>query len=210
MEPMTSVWKDPTKYKDYDKLWPLVSMAKKIVVGDDGYPINIEKINDQYKGFYLRKDRPENPIKWNAITVYQRLPDFQFIADKIDQRYTLLKNEFEKIETVTQAVINYIGPQSITPLHSDSKTYKGSGQDYIGGVMANGVVAPTYQIMIGLWIPPFDNDEIGLEFPGHGFKTWKTDEALAFDGAYDHQGWNRTDFTRVSLFIDVLKSSIDE
>ena len=190
---MTSVWKDPTKYKDYDKLWPLVSMAKKIVVDDDGYPINIEKINDQYKGFYLRKDRPENPIKWNAITVY-----------------TLLKNEFEKIETVTQAVINYIGPQSITPLHSDSKTYKGSGQDYVGGVMANGVVAPTYQIMIGLWIPPFDNDEIGLEFPGHGFKTWKTDEALAFDGAYDHQGWNRTDFTRVSLFIDVLKSSIDE
>jgi hypothetical protein len=151
MEPMTSVWKDPTKYKDYDKLWPLVSMAKKIVVDNDGYPINIEKINDQYKGFYLRKDRSENPIKWNAITVYQRLPDFQFIADKIDQRYTLLKNEFEKIETVTQAVINYIGPQSITPLHSDSKTYKGSGQDYVGGVMANGVVAPTYQIMIGLW-----------------------------------------------------------
>lgn len=207
---MISVWKDPKKYRDYDKLIPLIDLAKKIVVGDDEYPIDIEKVNDRYKGFYLRKDRDRDPIKWNAVTVYQRLPDFQFIADKIDPRYKDLKDGFEKIETVTQAVINYIGPHSITPLHRDSETYNGSGSDYIGGVMANSVVAPTYQIMIGLWIPPFDNDEIGLEFPGHGYRTWRTDEALAFDGAYDHRGWNRTDHPRVSLFIDVLQTSLDE
>lgn len=207
---MTTVWKDPKKYRDYDRLQPLVDLAKSIVVGTDEYPIDIEKINDQYKGFYLRKNREHNPIKWNAITVYQRLPDFDFIADKIDTRYKILKDGFAEIETVTQAVINYIGPQSVTPLHSDSKTYKGSANEYVGGVMANGVVAPTYQIMIGLWIPPFENDEIGLEFPGYGYKTWRTNEALAFDGAFEHQGWNRTNHPRVSLFIDVLQTSLDE
>ena len=40
---MTTVWKDPKKYRDYNRLHPLVELAKSIVVGLDGYPIDIEK-----------------------------------------------------------------------------------------------------------------------------------------------------------------------
>jgi hypothetical protein len=205
------MWLDPKKYKEYDKLDKLIKMAKDIVIQQDGFPADIDKMADDVKGFIAKDDTNPHKVNWSAITVYQRLDTFDFVADKIDPRYKQLRDEIEKIPSITQAVINYIGANSITPWHQDSKVYESTLETQnCGGVMASGVVAPTYQIMAGIWIPDFENDDIALTFKEAGSKSWRTNEIVAFDGAYEHMGWNRTKYVRVSLFIDVVTDSFND
>jgi hypothetical protein len=204
------MWLDPKKYKDYDKLEAISQLAKSIVINSQGVPDDIDNMPDNLKGFIAKDNSHPEKVNWSAITVYQRLDTFEFVADKIDPRYVSLRNEIEKIPSITQAVINYIGAESITPWHQDSKVYESTlDTQNCSGVMANNVVAPTYQIMIGLWIPFFENDEIALTFRNGDTKIWKTDDIVAFDGSFEHMGWNRTKQVRVSLFIDVLQESFD-
>lgn len=200
------MWLDPKDFEDYDKLHDLIKLGQEIVINPDGTPFDIKQVSKEFKQFIAEDSKD---IDWESLTIYQKVPSIDIIAHKIDPRYELLKQKLSEVPAITQAVINFIGPNSITPYHCDNQVYDTDIATNTG-VQASNVLGDTYQIMMGLYIPPFENGEIGLAFlhdNGADTRGWRSGEIVAFDGSYDHSGWNRTNEVRISLFIDVVQSS---
>ncbi len=63
----------------------------------------------------------------------------------------------------------------------------------------NGVL----RLHLGLIVPE-PREELGIRVENNLYR-WKEGEAVIFDDAYEHEAWNRTDKTRVVLFIDFMK-----
>lgn len=199
------MWLDYKDFEDYEKLYDLIKLGQEIVINPDGTPFDIKQIPKEYKQFIAEDSKD---IDWESLTIYQKVPSIDIIAHKIDPRYEVLRQKLSEIPSITQAVINWIGPNSITPMHCDNQVYDTDIATNTG-VQASNVLGDTYQIMMGLYIPQFDNMESGLMFKHspEDKRTWRTNEIIAFDGSYEHSGWNLTNEVRISLFIDVVKSS---
>ncbi len=63
----------------------------------------------------------------------------------------------------------------------------------------NGVL----RLHLGLIVPE-PVDQIGIRVDRQVYR-WREGEAVVFDDAYEHEAWNRTDKTRVVLFVDFVK-----
>jgi aspartyl/asparaginyl beta-hydroxylase (cupin superfamily) len=63
----------------------------------------------------------------------------------------------------------------------------------------NGVL----RLHLGLIVPE-PHDALGIRVENHLYR-WREGEAVVFDDAYEHEAWNRTDKTRVVLFVDFVK-----
>jgi beta-hydroxylase len=63
----------------------------------------------------------------------------------------------------------------------------------------NGVL----RLHLGLIVPE-PRDRLGIRVE-HDVYRWREGEAVIFDDAYEHEAWNRTDKTRVVLFVDFIK-----
>jgi beta-hydroxylase len=63
----------------------------------------------------------------------------------------------------------------------------------------NGVL----RLHVGLIVPE-PRDQLGIRVENDLYR-WKEGEAVIFDDAYEHEAWNRTDKTRVVLFVDFIK-----
>src|SRR5688572_231690 len=89
------------------------------------------------------------------------------------------------IPHLTSAFINLLEPHAQLPAH-------------------NGDTNTTYRCHLGLIVPPGGVEACGLEAGGerHG---WREGEAFAFNEAFRHTVWNRTDRDRVVLVFDVMK-----
>jgi hypothetical protein len=199
------MWLDYKDFEDYEKLYDLIKLGQEIVINPDGTPFDIKQIPKEFKQFIAEDS---NEIDWESLTIYQKIPSIDIIAHKIDSRYELLRQKLSEIPSITQAVINWIGPNSVTPYHCDNQVYNTDIATNTG-VQASNVLGDTYQIMLGLYIPQFDNMEIGLMFKHspEDQRTWRSGEIIAFDGSYEHSGWNKTNEVRISLFIDVVQNS---
>ena len=63
----------------------------------------------------------------------------------------------------------------------------------------NGVL----RLHLGLIVPE-PREQLGIRVDKEVYR-WKEGEAVIFDDAYEHEAWNRTDKTRVVLFVDFIK-----
>jgi beta-hydroxylase len=63
----------------------------------------------------------------------------------------------------------------------------------------NGVL----RLHLGLIVPE-PRDQLAIRV-GSQVRHWEEGRALIFDDAYEHEAWNRTDRTRVVLFVDFVK-----
>jgi aspartyl/asparaginyl beta-hydroxylase (cupin superfamily) len=63
----------------------------------------------------------------------------------------------------------------------------------------NGVL----RLHLGLIVPE-PREELGIRVDRQVYR-WRDGEAVVFDDAYEHEAWNRTDSTRVVLFVDFVK-----
>ena len=63
----------------------------------------------------------------------------------------------------------------------------------------NGVL----RLHLGLIVPE-PRDQLGIRVENEVYR-WREGEAVIFDDAYEHEAWNRTDKTRVVLFVDFWK-----
>lgn len=63
----------------------------------------------------------------------------------------------------------------------------------------NGVL----RLHLGLVVPE-PRDRLGIRVD-HDTYRWREGEAVIFDDAYEHEAWNKTDRTRVVLFVDFRK-----
>jgi beta-hydroxylase len=63
----------------------------------------------------------------------------------------------------------------------------------------NGVL----RLHLGLIVPE-PRDRLGIRVENEVYR-WRESEAVIFDDAYEHEAWNRTDKTRVVLFVDFAK-----
>lgn len=183
------MWLDQNNYKDLDKLYPLIKQLQEIIVGSDGLLLH-DRFNDVVKPGHI------NPkVKWYSIVLYQLNKEFDF--NYVDVRISKVQESIKRIPSIVQAVINYIAPNSVTPLHKDSQSC-----DEVEGSYHHG---PTYQMMLGIYTP---NGDIGLKF-GDDARSWKDGDVLAFDGENPHWGWNNTNEYRISLYLDVTKDSFN-
>ena len=63
----------------------------------------------------------------------------------------------------------------------------------------NGVL----RLHLGLIVPE-PREQLGIRVENETYR-WKEGEAVIFDDAYEHEAWNKTDKTRVVLFVDFVK-----
>lgn len=63
----------------------------------------------------------------------------------------------------------------------------------------NGVL----RLHLGLIVPE-PRERLGIRVANEIYR-WREGEAIIFDDAYEHEAWNRTDKTRVVLFVDFVK-----
>ncbi len=63
----------------------------------------------------------------------------------------------------------------------------------------NGVL----RLHLGLIVPE-PREQLGIRVENEVYR-WKEGEAVIFDDAYEHEAWNKTDKTRVVLFVDFVK-----
>jgi aspartyl/asparaginyl beta-hydroxylase (cupin superfamily) len=63
----------------------------------------------------------------------------------------------------------------------------------------NGVL----RLHLGLIVPE-PRDQLGIRVENQLYR-WREGEAVIFDDAYEHEAWNRTEHTRVVLFVDFIK-----
>ncbi len=63
----------------------------------------------------------------------------------------------------------------------------------------NGVL----RLHVGLIVPE-PREQLGIRVENEVYR-WREGEAVVFDDAYEHEAWNRTDKTRVVLFVDFRK-----
>jgi ornithine lipid ester-linked acyl 2-hydroxylase len=63
----------------------------------------------------------------------------------------------------------------------------------------NGVL----RLHLGLIVPE-PRERLGIRVENKIYR-WREGEAVIFDDAYEHEAWNRTDQTRVVLFVDFIK-----
>jgi ornithine lipid ester-linked acyl 2-hydroxylase len=63
----------------------------------------------------------------------------------------------------------------------------------------NGVL----RLHLGLIVPE-PRERLGIRVADRLYR-WREGEAVIFDDAYEHEAWNRTDATRVVLFVDFIK-----
>jgi ornithine lipid ester-linked acyl 2-hydroxylase len=63
----------------------------------------------------------------------------------------------------------------------------------------NGVL----RLHLGLIVPE-PRDQLGIRVENQIYR-WREGEAVIFDDAYEHEAWNRTEHTRVVLFVDFIK-----
>lgn len=59
------------------------------------------------------------------------------------------------------------------------------------------------RLHLGLIVPE-PREQLGIRVDKEVYR-WKEGEAVIFDDAYEHEAWNRTDKTRVVLFVDFIK-----
>lgn len=183
------MWLNHTDYKDLDKLYPLIKQLQDIIVKPNGLLLH-DKFNN-----VVRPAHHDPKVKWYSIVLYQMNKDFDFAY--VDSRFDEVIQSIKQIPSIIQAVINYIGPNSITPLHKDSKSC-----DDVEGSQKH---VPTYQLMLGIYTPKGD---IGLKFIDDA-RSWGDGDILAFDGETPHCGWNNTNDYRIALYLDVTKESFN-
>jgi aspartyl/asparaginyl beta-hydroxylase (cupin superfamily) len=63
----------------------------------------------------------------------------------------------------------------------------------------NGVL----RLHLGLIVPE-PREQLGIRVGSEVYR-WREGQAVIFDDAYEHEAWNRTDHTRVVLFVDFVK-----
>jgi hypothetical protein len=89
------------------------------------------------------------------------------------------------IPYLTSAFVNLLEPGASLPPH-------------------NGDSNATYRCHLGLIVPCESVDECGLEVHDHRV-GWSEGRAFAFNEAYRHHVWNRTDRPRVIMVLDVMR-----
>lgn len=184
------MWLDEQKYKDLDKLSNIVAYLRDIIVQENGL-----LMHQSFKN--VLNPKPDDPnVKWNSVILYQTHKHFEL--SYVDERFATVQSMIKETSSIVQAVINYIGPESITPLHRDSQE--------CGEVEGSQQRVPTYQLMAGIYTPIGD---IGLKFNDVA-RSWKDNEVLAFDGETPHCGWNNTKEYRIALYLDVTKESFND
>jgi hypothetical protein len=188
------MWLDPKNFKDYDVLVKATMLAQDIFKELDVYSIDTSLVE------HIGEEITE--VNWFGIIVYQKEPIKSFVADKIDPRFKIIYDLFDNTDSIYQAVINVVGPNSVTPLHNDSRDYE-SNPIRIG--YTRGRITP-YQMMTGIQTPEGD---IGMEFVSGYTMRWKDGDIMAFDGSEDHHGWNRTSSPRITMFLDVDKNAFN-
>lgn len=186
------MWLDPKTFKDYAVLEEAYKIAQDIFKD-----LDLESIKDKY----IEKIGEDIPgVDWFGIILYQKVPIKTIKSNRIDKRFKEIQKLFKKTDSVYQAVINVVGPNSITPWHNDARDYD---KNPIKLGYKKGVIVP-YQMMIGIKTPPGD---IGMEFESGFIMRWKDGDILAFDGGEEHHGWNKTDYPRITMFLDVDKAA---
>ena len=182
------MWLDPRTFKDYTILEEACKIAQDIFKDIDILTVNSEHTKVVGEGI--------PGVDWRGITIYQKYSNNILTHKNIDIRFTQIQKMFADTDSIFQAVINVIGPNSNTPWHNDS-------QDYDSNPIKLGTVL-SYQMMIGIITPEGD---LGMEFKSGTIIRWKDGDILAFDGSEDHRGWNNTNDYRITMFLDVNKES---
>jgi len=184
------MWLDPKTFKDYTVLEDACKVAQSIFKDIDILAINsnyIEVVGEGIPG-----------VDWRGIILYQKHSNSTLLAENIDVRFKQIHQMFANTDSILQAVINIIGPNSITPWHNDSRDYD------INPIKLGKV--PSYQMMVGILTPSGD---IGMEFNSGYIMKWKDNDIVAFDGAEEHRGWNNTTEYRITMFLDVNRDAFN-
>lgn len=181
------MWMNPENYKYINEAREILMLLREIIVKKEG-----NLMYDKFPNDVRFRHRPNRTdINWEAIILYLKpnpIPNLNIVDARFEHIYSILKNNPSFVE----AVINYVGPNSISPLHSDKGAY----------AFDSWAIEPTYQLVGGIYSPSGD---MGLEMGGIP-KKWESGEFIAFDGETLHHGWNRTDEWRISLYLDVKQT----
>jgi hypothetical protein len=126
----------------------------------------------------------------------------QFLASNKFPGYWLrAKTVLEKMPGLHQAVINFIVPNGIIPMHPDGGSWERICLDLERQVYG-------YTAVVCIDYPSEKVEEVGFRFAGekHG-RGFKTGDVFAFEGRFhEHEVWNYTDKWRVTCVIDIDES----
>lgn len=178
------MWMNPDNYKYIDDARKILNLLQDILVKDD-HNLTFEIFPESMR---LRYRPNRTDMDWVGVLLFLRGKS-NVNLDHIDPRFSVIMNILENNHSFIEAAINFVGPNSITPLHSDKGAY----------VYDSWAIEPSYQLVGGIYSPKGD---IGLEMNGVA-KSWSAGEFVAFDGSTEHHGWNRTNEFRISLYLDV-------
>lgn len=180
-------WYDYREFKYFEKIEEL----RDIVLLE--YAENKDKLDQTKNGALVREiynvDSDRTDVYWFGFPIIE--------VDNINERYAKFwpkTSAFVKdIPGVINTVINFVGPKSVVPRHSDTDIEK----EIIGDREAIGVI-------IGINMPSTDPDIVGFEV-NKEIKSWGSGEIVAINGYKRHSGWNESDQWRVSMLIDLDK-----
>ena len=126
----------------------------------------------------------------------------EFIAaNKFPGYWLRSKLILEKMPGMHQAIVNFIVPHGLIPMHEDRGSWARIEQDLNRKVSG-------YTAVVAIDYPSEDVREVGFRFvgepQGRGFKTG---DVFAFEGrVHAHEVWNFTDKWRVTCVIDIDES----
>lgn len=171
------MWLDPTTYKDYDKLPSILKEIQDIF--NNNSLEDFRKIGEPWPGV-------------NAFSIF-----LTHVSMK-NNKSEILQSPIEKLSKLSglhQAFINVIGPNVSLPYHKDDKD--------LGDIKA-----PThcYEIVLAIKIPSTDPDIVGFKV-GEEIRSYDSGAIVAFNGQVLHGGWNNSNDYRITVCIDVDKSS---
>lgn len=124
-----------------------------------------------------------------AITTDDRWKTFFLFGygSKVEEncaRCPKTEEALSKIPNMTTAMFSIFSPQKHVPPHRGPY---------------NGVLR--YQLALKI---PGDGSECGIRV-GKETRHWVEGKSLVFDDSYEHEAWNKTDDTRVVLFVDFVR-----
>lgn len=111
------------------------------------------------------------------------------------------KQILEKLPGLHQAIINFIVPRGIIPMHPDTGSWERIQLDL--GRRVTG-----YTAVVAIDYPSDKLEDVGFRFEGEADgRAFKTGDVWAFEGRYhNHEVWNNTDKWRVTCVIDIDKT----
>lgn len=180
---------ESTRYKDYDKLALLAQTARAEFNND---PEDWKQYIDQM--IDLKDQEERDDIDWLVLHIYNEAGSSETVPEFVYKKFAKTRALLKESLGIDRALFNFVGPNSVIPDHVDSDELPPYAETSI------------YNIVIGVFVPSEDPEKIALKIDGVLVGN-KNDEAIVFDGQVPHEGYNRTNEWRVTMFCFVSKGA---